>query len=119
VESAWHLRIPDFSKPPLHTLPHDALLSTLKSLTNLRVVADAAATAGYELDILRSRSGPSSASALTVWISRPTCNIAKRSRAFLSLKLSIFRLISICDPSILRWTPAAQQAVSTLVRWSP
>jgi len=32
--------MPDLNKPPLHTLPHDALLTELGSLTNLRAVPD-------------------------------------------------------------------------------
>jgi hypothetical protein len=32
--------IPDLSKAPLHTLPHDELLAKLRTLTNLRVVKD-------------------------------------------------------------------------------
>ena len=36
--------------PPLHTLPHDALLAKLRSLTNLRVVPDAASGTGYKLE---------------------------------------------------------------------
>jgi WD40 repeat protein len=43
--------MPDVSKPPLHTLPHDELMARLGSLTNLRVVEDAASTTGYRLDI--------------------------------------------------------------------
>jgi WD40 repeat protein len=36
--------------PPLHTLPHQELLEKLRSLTNLRVVADPAAATGYRLE---------------------------------------------------------------------
>ena len=36
--------------PPLHTLPYDTLLAKLRSLTNLRVVADPASTTGYKLE---------------------------------------------------------------------
>jgi WD40 repeat protein len=36
--------------PPLHTLPHDTLLAKLRSLTNLRVVPDAASATGYKLE---------------------------------------------------------------------
>ena len=36
--------------PPLHTLPYDALLAKLRSLTNLRVVPDAASATGYKLE---------------------------------------------------------------------
>jgi hypothetical protein len=42
--------MPDFSKPPLHTLGHGALLARLRSLTNLRVVEDPSA-GGYRLDV--------------------------------------------------------------------
>ena len=43
--------MPDLSKPPLHTLPHDELLAKLRALTNLQVVEDAASPTGYKLDI--------------------------------------------------------------------
>ena len=43
--------MPDFSKPPLHILPHDELLATLRSLTNLRVVEDLDSSSGWKLDI--------------------------------------------------------------------
>jgi WD40 repeat protein len=43
--------MPDLSKPPLHTLPHDALLAKLASLTNVRVVEDPASATGYRLGI--------------------------------------------------------------------
>ena len=36
--------------PPLHTLPYDALLAKLRSLTNLRVVPDTASATGYKLE---------------------------------------------------------------------
>jgi WD40 repeat protein len=42
--------MPDLSKPPLHTLPHDELLEKLYSLTNMRVVEDEESTTGYRLD---------------------------------------------------------------------
>jgi len=41
--------MPDLSQPPLHTLPHDELLATLKSLTNLRVVRDEDSATGWTL----------------------------------------------------------------------
>jgi WD40 repeat protein len=41
--------MPDVSRPPFHTWPHDALLSTLRALTNVRVVADAGSETGYKL----------------------------------------------------------------------
>ncbi len=43
--------MPDFSKPPLHTLPHDELLAKLRSLTNLRVVRDPSSGAGWKVEI--------------------------------------------------------------------
>jgi WD40 repeat protein len=43
--------MPDLSKPPLHTLPHDELLARLKSLTNLRVVRAPEAPAGWKIEI--------------------------------------------------------------------
>jgi len=43
--------MPDFSKPPIHTLPHDELLAKLRSLTNLRVVEDADSPSGWKLDV--------------------------------------------------------------------
>jgi WD40 repeat protein len=43
--------MPDVTKPPLHTLPHDELLAKLRALTNLQVVEDAASPTGYKLDI--------------------------------------------------------------------
>ncbi|PYQ02347.1 MAG: hypothetical protein DMF82_16310 [Acidobacteria bacterium] len=43
--------MPDFSKPPLHTLPLEELLAKLKTLTNLRIVEDKISPTGYKLDI--------------------------------------------------------------------
>jgi hypothetical protein len=43
--------MPDLTKPPLHTLPYAELITKLRALTNLQVVADPAAAAGYRLDI--------------------------------------------------------------------
>ena len=40
--------MPDFSKPPLHTLARDELLATLRSLTNLRVVEDPESRTGWK-----------------------------------------------------------------------
>jgi len=52
TDQAIHLwPMPDVSKPPLHTLPHDELLAKLGSLTNLRVVADPSAPTGWKLDV--------------------------------------------------------------------
>ena len=55
--------MPDFSKPPLQTLPRAELLAKLKRSTNVRVVEESSSTlvaslrtgrgAGYELDIER------------------------------------------------------------------
>lgn len=36
---------------PFHTLPHDELLNRLRSLTNLRVVADKNSSNGYRIDV--------------------------------------------------------------------
>jgi WD40 repeat protein len=43
--------MPDLSKPPLHTLPHDELVAKLKSLTNLRVVRDPKAVAAWKVEV--------------------------------------------------------------------
>ena len=43
--------MPDLSKPPLHTLPHDELLATLRALTNLRAVRDPSSDAGWKVEI--------------------------------------------------------------------
>jgi WD40 repeat protein len=43
--------MPDVTKPPLHTLPHDQLMTKLDALTNLRVVRDPTAATGWKLDI--------------------------------------------------------------------
>jgi serine/threonine protein kinase/WD40 repeat protein len=43
--------MPDLSKPPLHTLPHDELLAKLKSLNNLRAVRDPASDAGWKIEV--------------------------------------------------------------------
>jgi WD40 repeat protein len=43
--------MPDLSKPPLHTLPHDELLATLYSLTNLRAVRDSTSPAGWRIEL--------------------------------------------------------------------
>jgi WD40 repeat protein len=43
--------MPDLSKPPLHTLPHDELIAKLHSLTNLRVVRDAESSTGWKLEV--------------------------------------------------------------------
>ncbi len=43
--------MPDLSKPPLHTLPHDELIAKLKTLTNLRVVRDEDSPSGWKLEV--------------------------------------------------------------------
>jgi WD40 repeat protein len=43
--------MPDLSKPPLHTLPHDELLAKLKSLTNLRAVRDGESSTGWKIEV--------------------------------------------------------------------
>ena len=43
--------MPDLSKPPLHTLPHDELLAKLRSLTNLRAVRDPASDTGWKIEV--------------------------------------------------------------------
>ena len=39
--------MPDLSRPPLHTLPREELLTALRSLSNLRVIEDEASSTGY------------------------------------------------------------------------
>jgi len=43
--------MPDLTKPPLHTLPHDELIAKLKTLTNLRVVRDEDSPSGWKLTV--------------------------------------------------------------------
>jgi len=43
--------MPDVSKPPLHTLPHDELLVKLDAFTNLRAVRDEQSATGWSLEI--------------------------------------------------------------------
>ena len=43
--------MPDLSKPPLHTLPHDALLAKLRSLTNFRAVRDSSSSTGWKVEV--------------------------------------------------------------------
>jgi WD40 repeat protein/DNA-binding winged helix-turn-helix (wHTH) protein len=45
--------MPDLSKPPLHTLPHEELLAKLKSLTNLRAVRDPSSSTGWKIEVGR------------------------------------------------------------------
>lgn len=46
--------VPDVSRTPFHLRPHQELLVTLRSLTNLRAVSDPESGTGYKLD----RTGP-------------------------------------------------------------
>ena len=43
--------MPDLSKPPLHTLPHEELLAELRSLTNLRAVPDPGSPTGWKIEV--------------------------------------------------------------------
>jgi WD40 repeat protein len=43
--------MPDLSKPPLDTLPHDELIAKLKTLTNLRVVRDEESSTGWKVEV--------------------------------------------------------------------
>jgi WD40 repeat protein len=43
--------MPDLSKPPLHTFPHDELLAKLRSLTNIRVIRDASSPNGWRVEV--------------------------------------------------------------------
>jgi WD40 repeat protein len=43
--------MPDLSKPPLHTLPHDELLAKLLSLTNLRAVREPSTATGWKIEV--------------------------------------------------------------------
>jgi WD40 repeat protein len=43
--------MPDLSRPPLHSLPHDELMARLEALTNLRVVPDAESYTGYGIEV--------------------------------------------------------------------
>ena len=49
--------MPDFTRPPFHTLPNDDLMQTLRALTNLRVVPDDESSTGYmvkaDMDVFR------------------------------------------------------------------
>jgi WD40 repeat protein len=42
--------MPDLSKPPLHTLPYDQLMTKLKTLTNLRAVRDEESSTGWKIE---------------------------------------------------------------------
>ena len=43
--------MPDVSKPPIHTLPHDELIAKFHSLTNLRAVRDEESSTGWKIEI--------------------------------------------------------------------
>jgi WD40 repeat protein len=43
--------MPDLSKPPLHTLPHEELIAKLKGLTNLRAVRDPESSTGWKIEV--------------------------------------------------------------------
>jgi WD40 repeat protein len=43
--------IPDLSKPPLHALPLDQLISKLHSLTNFRAVRDPSSSTGWKIEV--------------------------------------------------------------------
>jgi len=43
--------MPDLSKPPLHTLPYEALLAKLRSLTNLRAVRDPTSATNWTIEV--------------------------------------------------------------------
>jgi WD40 repeat protein len=43
--------MPDLSSTPLHTLPRDALIAELHTLTNLRAVRDPTSSAGWKIDL--------------------------------------------------------------------
>jgi WD40 repeat protein len=43
--------MPDVTKAPLHTLPHDALMAKLDALTNVRVVRDPTSSTGWKIEL--------------------------------------------------------------------
>jgi WD40 repeat protein len=43
--------MPDVTRPPLHTLPHDELMAKLDSFTNLRAVRDDTSSTGWTLEV--------------------------------------------------------------------
>jgi WD40 repeat protein len=45
--------MPDLEQPPLHALPHDELITKLRSLTNLRVVRDPESPEGWKVKLDR------------------------------------------------------------------
>jgi WD40 repeat protein len=51
-DEAIHLwPMPDLAEPPLHTLPRAELLARLDAQTNIRVVADPAASSGWKTEV--------------------------------------------------------------------
>jgi WD40 repeat protein len=42
--------MPDVNEPPLHTLPHEDILTRLRAFTNVRIVEDEATSTGYRID---------------------------------------------------------------------
>jgi hypothetical protein len=42
--------MPDLSKPPLHTLPHDELMARLEAMTDFRAVPDKETSSGYRIE---------------------------------------------------------------------
>jgi WD40 repeat protein len=45
--------VPDLTRPAFHTLPYDQFMASLRSMTNLRVVDDAASATGFRLSVGR------------------------------------------------------------------
>jgi hypothetical protein len=43
--------MPDLSKPSLHTLSNDELITELRSLTNLRAVCDPTSATGWKIEL--------------------------------------------------------------------
>jgi hypothetical protein len=43
--------LPDLTKPPIHRLAHDALLTLFRTHTNLAAIPDASAPNGYRLEV--------------------------------------------------------------------
>ncbi|MEJ2084597.1 MAG: hypothetical protein P8Y44_02830 [Acidobacteriota bacterium] len=42
--------VPDLSRPPLHTLPHDELVARLRSMTNVYLAEDEESSTGWKVD---------------------------------------------------------------------
>ncbi len=49
--SIWLYPVPDFSRPPLQTLPRDELVERLRTFTNLRVVPDEGSDTGWKYEV--------------------------------------------------------------------